>query len=451
MGKQQKARKQEKARHGGGSVEPASKDQRKTHCQRATTGTTLHKMGKQEKARKQEKASHGGGSVEPKSSRTGAKRGGESLLTHARRLRTTATSPKQLEELQEMVQSILQQSQEQSEQWTDTGMLLATLLLQSTTNENQRNQIATLLRERGFRYRLSKEALTQSHRVPSAAPLPHANAWDNVLPPALFDKLSKAFSSESSFWSSHNYSDGSSGQPPSPYFSYIVPLKKSSTVLMSIINILQSQIATTFPEVMDCTAAEWWCHCRPHSSGHQFHFDSDDEGRGGVRNPVASSVLSLTEGIGGETLVTTQTAVATSLMDAGWLCKGRRNRLLAFGGNLLHGVVPGAGVVAPAVSDKRRITFMVAFWKRIRVQDDPNPGAARPFSRVQDKEWAQPLMERYSAPDDCTVQEAKKCFFRVPVWQDVDEQENTKTQESLQYVRKNKLLPPYDSFFQFYT
>jgi hypothetical protein len=414
-------------------------------------------MGKQQKVR------HGGESGDTKSSHKRAKKSrsrtekleGESLLTRARWLRARATNPQQLEEVQQIVQSILQQSPEYSEEWTDTGTFLATLLLQSTINDNQRNQITTLLQERGFRYRLSKEALTQSHLVPSNTPLPHANAWDHMLPPALFDKLSKTLSSESSFWTSHNYSDGSSGRPPSPYFSYVVPLTKNpTTVLMSIIDIIQKNIATTFPEVMNCSAAEWWCHCRPHSSGHQFHFDSDDEGRGGVRNPVASCVLNLTEGVGGETLVTTQTVAATSLMHDGWLCEGRRNRLLAFKGNLLHGVVPGAGTVAPSQStDPLRITFMVAFWKKIRVQDDPNPGAARPFSRVQDEEWARPLMEHYYPTDDadCAVQEAKNCFFQVPVWRDVDQEENERNKESLEYSRKHKVLPPYDSFFQFYT
>jgi hypothetical protein len=127
---------------------------------------------------------------------------------------------------------------------------------------------------------------------------------------------------------------------------------------------------------------------------------------------------------------------------------------LAFNGKLLHGVVPGAGTVASSQSaDPKRITFMVAFWKKIRVQEDPNPGAARPFSRVQDKEWARPLMEHYSATEDadCTVQEAKHCFFQVPVWRDVDEEENEKNRESLRYSRQNRVLPPYDSFFQFYT
>ena len=40
---------------------------------------------------------------------------------------------------------------------------------------------------------------------------------------------------------------------------------------------------------------QWWAHCRPHSSGHQLHFDSDNEGQGTVRNPIISTVLYLSE------------------------------------------------------------------------------------------------------------------------------------------------------------
>ena len=93
----------------------------------------------------------------------------------------------------------------------------------------------------------------------------------------------------------------------------------------------------------DVNFVEWWCHCRSHSSGHQLHFDSDDEGKGGVRNPLYSCVLSLTEGIGGETLLTTQSTHDTTLcQENGWLCENKVNRVMAFRGDLLHGVVPGS-------------------------------------------------------------------------------------------------------------
>eukprot|EP01047_Picozoa_sp_COSAG01_P076393 COSAG01_NODE_13398_length_1591_cov_1.299598_2_plen_288_part_00 len=41
------------------------------------------------------------------------------------------------------------------------------------------------------------------------------------------------------------------------------------------------------PAVREAAFVEWWCHCRPHCSGHQMHFDSEDEGRGGVSVALA--------------------------------------------------------------------------------------------------------------------------------------------------------------------
>lgn len=412
------------------------------------------KMGKSHR-RTKKRSTHRSSHTMAKVKRTKPHTEPESLsdrLIRARMLRAHATSHRELQQVQEMLRLILKETQEGSDEWIDAGTFQATLLLQQEqrSEENQLT-ISRLLQNRGFCYRLSRQTLTQSHDVPTAAPLPYANAWDDVLPQPLFDKLSQAFSADSSFWTSHNYSDGSSqGRPPSPYVSYIVPLhNNSSFVLKQVISIIQNHVSTLFPQVKDCSAAEWWCHCRPHASGHQLHFDSDDEGRGGVRNPVCSTVLSLTEGVGGEILVTTQTSTSTTLCETGWLCEGKRNRLLAFKGNLLHGVVPG-GKCDVSHKTARRITFMVAFWKSIRVQDEPGTGSARPFSRVHNDEWAKPLMEESDACDK-TITTAQNCFFQVPVWHDVDEQENTRRKESLQYVRKHRLLPPYDSFFQFYT
>ena len=65
------------------------------------------------------------------------------------------------------------------------------------------------------------------------------------------------------------------------------------------------------PRIEDATAAEWWAHCRPHGSGHQMHFDSDDEGMGGViRHPICSAIVFVTGGVGGPTLVTDQTSAS---------------------------------------------------------------------------------------------------------------------------------------------
>lgn len=51
----------------------------------------------------------------------------------------------------------------------------------------------------------------------------------------------------------------------------------------------------------------------------------------------------------------------------GWLCHGRENRVCFFDAKRLHGVVPGRGVPPEAKGEgeekRRRITFMVGFWK----------------------------------------------------------------------------------------
>jgi hypothetical protein len=151
-------------------------------------------------------------------------------------------------------------------------------------------------------------------------------------------------------------------------------------------------------------------------------------------------------------LVTSQSSASKTLCKIGWLCHGRRDRLLTFRGNLLHGVVPGGGC-DESHKTGRRITFMVAFWKSIRVQDDESsPGSAWPFSRCREEEWAAPLLEECANFDVSTaIIASQNCFYKVPVWHDVDEEENKRRRQDLQRVRKHKLLPPYDAFFQFYT
>lgn len=75
----------------------------------------------------------------------------------------------------------------------------------------------------------------------------------------------------------------------------------------------------------------------------------------GVRNPIVSTVLYLSEGVGGPTLVTTQHLQDTMLAARGWLAFPKLNRLVAFDGSYLHGVVPGrpSGMVrSPSSSPK---------------------------------------------------------------------------------------------------
>ena len=367
--------------------------------------------------------------------------------------------------------------------WTNAGIFLATLLLQKG-KEDATNEASALLSERGFAYRLSVESLMHDHSTPSNPPTRYSAAWDGILSVSLLHRLDATFGPNSKFWERHDYSDGSGGEDPSPYFSYIVPINNNGasttqppTALDAIIRKIQRQISEVFPDVNECKYCEWWAHCRPHSSGHQLHFDSDDEGRGGVRNPVCSTVINISSdvGMGGETLVTTQTSSGRALATKGWLCANKRNRLLVFRGDLLHGVVPGprvatarsnddddddddgGGASKEKARDRRRVTFMVAFWKDICIQDQEGHGCARPFNRVAGEEWAKPLSEvvgdgvGVSGPDD-GVEKAKDSFFQVPVWNDCDVEKNKANGVSVKEIRKYKLaLPPYEDFFQFFS
>jgi len=130
-------------------------------------------------------------------------------------------------------------------------------------------------------------------------------------------------------------------------------------------------------------------HNRPHASGHQMHFDSDDEGNGGVRNPIISTILYICAESGGPSLVTQQSLNDRHLSDHGFLSHPARKRLVAFSGNVLHGVIPGKG----SVSKGRRVTLMFAFWKHIEVRRGNTPGSARPFPLNSNSEWAQQLLK----------------------------------------------------------
>ena len=106
-------------------------------------------------------------------------------------------------------------------------------------------------------------------------------------------------------------------------------------------------------------SVEWWAHARQGGEAHQLHFDMDearlrgvahgvahvdgtDKGRLVGLHPLVSCVLYLRcDGPRqGNTLVTDQVLQSDSVATQGWLVSPAVNRLLAFDGRLLHGVVP---------------------------------------------------------------------------------------------------------------
>ena len=205
---------------------------------------------------------------------------------------------------------------------------------------------------------------------------------------------------------------------------YFPPLPERGSPMDYIIRAVVMAAAKCFgPErIQGVRTAEVWAHNRPHTTGHQLHFDSDNEGlKGGVggkldeivmrsttsptqtsrdvvrevnaeeqskeeyhvRHPTVGSIFYLSPPhVGGPTLITDQQLADARLGSHGWLIHPRENRLAVFDGCRLHGVVPGKGA-APATSVQsltpdrssdqhtikdRRVTVMCALWDDISVR-----------------------------------------------------------------------------------
>ncbi|KAL3794311.1 hypothetical protein HJC23_012436 [Cyclotella cryptica] len=275
---------------------------------------------------------------------------------------------------------------------------LALLLCQSGRSKKAKKPLASL----GFKCRLAENVLNYSTEIKDELAETGRNdsipcqIIDDFLSKTELQRLISVFSSPSAnYWTSHNYQV----EPPSPYFSYVIPMSdiKSDKPINSndfgflgnLIKKIQScpMLTNKFPTLSNETRfVEMWAHNRPHASGHQMHFDSDDEGRGGVRNPIISTILyittddsgdSTTTCTGGPSLVTNQKLGDVHLATRGWMAHPKSKRLVAFDGRYLHGVVPGKGV--DATKNGRRVTLMFAFWKDITIRRGIGPGSARPF------------------------------------------------------------------------
>ena len=175
------------------------------------------------------------------------------------------------------------------------------------------------------------------------------------------------------------------------------------------------------------------------------HFDSDDEGRGGIRNPIISTILYITSAdatvnemqTGGPSLVTNQKLTDIRLATKGYLAHPKPQRLVAFDGRYLHGVVPGKGY-----RGGRRVTLMMAFWEDIQVRDGDGPGSARPFpSNDNLPEWASVLVAPLDGGNDTS--DYKSCIERDPIKLDV-------IYESLDGKpwKRGMGMPSYDQVFQ---
>ena len=259
---------------------------------------------------------------------------------------------------------------------------LAVLLLQDGRDE----EAFPLLQSAGYQYRLASWIwrCSSAQLSVNTAGFPGC-VFDNVLPTSLFQRLQQFLLPDSRFWSEHGYNEVT-GSGENGYFSYIQTLTgQEQNALDAIIRHVWEFLKERgyFPHLSEAKVAEWWAHKRPHACGHQMHYDSDNEGIGGVRNPICSCVLYVMapRGIGGPTLVTDQALASGSLARRGWFVHPNEGRLAAYDGKYFHGVVPGCGVAPNSEAPQRRITFMIAFWHEIEMRPfgaDGLSGSSRP-------------------------------------------------------------------------
>eukprot|EP00937_MAST-01D_sp_MAST-1D-sp2_P007452 g7452.t1 len=298
-------------------------------------------------------------------------------------------------------------SEDDEEHATTARGLLALLLCQRANPADDR-EAAALLQRCGHRFRLSREIFHYEEQSgdsegggAAAGPSPTGTfvyAVDGLLAPAAFDRLQRLFGPCSEFWRAHQYD--AAHWTTRPYFSYLHELRTlcspARNVMEATITAVHRLLLAHWPEEMaDARFAEWWAHCRPHHSGHQLHFDSEDEGRGELRHPLFSTVLYLSgAGIGGPTLVTAQRKGDSALPKEAYLAFPAANRLVAFAGDRLHGVIPGRGEARPTLAGSRtphRITLMIAFWRdvkrRAQLHEDGSIAASHPWPAADAPGW----------------------------------------------------------------
>eukprot|EP01060_Flectonema_neradi_P007370 TRINITY_DN15128_c0_g1_i2.p1 TRINITY_DN15128_c0_g1~~TRINITY_DN15128_c0_g1_i2.p1 ORF type:complete len:443 (+),score=65.95 TRINITY_DN15128_c0_g1_i2:40-1329(+) len=313
----------------------------------------------------------------------------------------------------------------------------------------------------GYYYRLSNHVLGYPFEAAAATKASkqksqkYVTAFDNVLPDTLFDSLKHAFRPNSPFWAEHNYRVG-----VTPYFSYRHDLDSEPTTIIDqaiqeVASLMIKEILSKNKTSEQPLYAEWWVHSRPHPHGHQMHFDADNEGKGGVRNPLANCILFLSEGCGGPTLVTSQEYGKSELSQEGWLAYSKENRIVAYPANVLHGVIPGRGPVPDPSA--RRLTLMIALWGKSGCKLRPSPvqGASRPYPVKKQQSWYTDKDPKpYSWPSefvptvDISSRVPVKRAFPSPIphlWDDVCPDLNTEEGRSLSQLTK---IPHYDHCFQ---
>ena len=297
-------------------------------------------------------------------------------------------------------EALAQQGEQEVAQWT-TVQRLGLLLLKT----GRQDEAHDLLCANGYTHRLSSEVLMhQCKKTPRSKDGHKDNpevpasrllcfAFDGALSNSLFEDLRSTLGEGALFWSEHDYFSRDRG-----FFSYVIGVGERLDTYVGLVVSRVHELACKSGLVKegDARYAEWWSHVKPEVGGHELHFDSADWGDGhGPRTPLVSCVLYLSDkDVGGDTIVTDQ-RIGDRVAQRAVLVHPRPNRLAMFQGDLLHGVVAGAGGLGKHRTEgaadepqceahamdhtmsrpRRRLTFMVALWADFKFASADSPRA----------------------------------------------------------------------------
>jgi tetratricopeptide (TPR) repeat protein len=175
---------------------------------------------------------------------------------------------------------------------------------------------------------------------------------DSAVSLGTYTALCRAFAPGAAYWRQTGYETASASKR---YFTFYVDLSElldrggqapSETRPTSAIERLLLQLLPLTGRASELKSCEWWVHRRAagRNVGHEMHFDCEEqtmETSGHVVHPAVSSVVYLS-GCGDPTIVLDETLATPLGATRAYLAHPRARRFLAFRGDLLHGVLPGA-------------------------------------------------------------------------------------------------------------
>ena len=178
--------------------------------------------------------------------------------------------------------------------------------------------------------------------------------------------LQRAFAPGAAYWRETQYETASASKR---YLTFSVDLDELAARRGTPAHAVDGLIRSLLPLTgrTDLRSCEWWVHERAagRGFGHELHFDCEEatmETCGRVLHPAVSSVVYLTDD-GDPTLILDETLDQPLGGSRAHVAHPHAGSFLAFDGELLHGVLPGAFAhrsgAAPA---PQRLTLLIAWY-----------------------------------------------------------------------------------------